>query len=66
MRYRDSIQNQLGKVEDKLKVMEFLVKTKQPLGSYLQTLEEAKESLAEARAYIDREPATMDERSGLM
>ena len=66
MRYRDSIQKQLDKVEAKLKILEFIVKTKEPVGAYLQALEEAKESLNEAKSYVDREPASQGERSGLM
>ena len=66
MRYRDSIQYQLDKVEGKLKTLEFLVKRKEPVGTFLKTLEEAKESLNEAKSFIDREPASQEERSGLM
>ena len=66
MRYRDSIQKQLDRVEDKLRVLEFLLKRKEPIGKFITTLEEAKESLNEAKSYVNREPASQEERSGLM
>ena len=66
MRYRDTIQTHLDRVEAKLKTLEFLVKTQEPMGVYLKTLEEAKESINEAKSYVDREPASQEERSGLM
>ena len=66
MRYRDSIQKQLEIVEDKLRVLEFLIKRQEPVGKFLNTLKEAKESLNEAQSYVDREPASYNERSGLM
>ena len=66
MRYRDSIQKQLDRVEDKLRVLEFLLKRKEPIVKFITTLEEAKESLNEAKSYVNREPASQEERSGLM
>lgn len=66
MRYRDSIQQQLDRVESNIKVLEYLVKRQEPVEKFLQTINELKENLAEAKSYIDREPATMDERGGLI
>ena len=61
MKYRDSIQYQLDKLEAKLKHLEFCVKRGETVETFIQTLNEAKENLAEAR-----EPASQGERGGLM
>jgi len=66
MRYRDSIQKQLERVESKLTTLEYLVKRSEPINEYIKVLKEAKDSLNEAKSYIDREPASQEERSGLM
>ena len=65
MRYREIIQNKLDRLEAQVKVLEFMVKRQEPVEKFIQILKEVKENLSDTKAYVEKEPAGRQERSGL-
>tara|TARA_R110000803_G_scaffold59194_2_gene117694 strand:+ start:229 stop:423 length:195 start_codon:yes stop_codon:yes gene_type:complete len=61
MKYRDLVNTKLQRIENDLKVLRSIVRTQQPIKSYIETLARTEEHLEELKGLISIEPVTNNE-----
>lgn len=64
MRYRDQVINKVEVLESTLKVLRQVVQRREPVKTYLETIERAEEQLNQVRQYVEMEPTTTNEVGG--
>lgn len=64
MRYRDQVINKVEVLESTLKVLRQVVQRREPVKTYLETIERAEEQLNQVRQYVEMEPTTTKEVGG--
>jgi hypothetical protein len=61
MKYRDLVNTKIQRIENDLKVLRSIVRTQQPITSYIETLARTEEHLEELKGLISIEPVTNNE-----
>ena len=61
MKYRDLVNTKIQRIENDLKVLRSIVRTQQPIQSYIETLARAEEHLEELKGLVSIEPVTNNE-----
>tara|TARA_R110000737_G_scaffold91470_1_gene123930 strand:+ start:83 stop:277 length:195 start_codon:yes stop_codon:yes gene_type:complete len=61
MKYRDLVNTKIQRIENDLKVLRSIVRTQQPIKSYIETLARTEEHLEELKGLISIEPVTNNE-----
>jgi len=61
MKNRENVLHQLNKIESITNTLNFIVKQQQPLEDYISALEELRETIDQARLYIESEPMTYNQ-----
>ena len=61
MKYRDLVNTKLQRIENDLKVLRSIVRTQQPIKSYIETLARTEEHLEELKGLVSIEPVTNNE-----
>jgi hypothetical protein len=56
MKHRNSILHELNKIEGLTNLLNFIVNQQQPIEEYRAALERIRESIEQARAYVESEP----------
>jgi nitrogen fixation/metabolism regulation signal transduction histidine kinase len=56
MKHRDSILRELNKIEGLTNQLNFMINQQQPIEEYKAALERLRESVEQARAYVESEP----------
>tara|TARA_B110000967_G_scaffold79705_1_gene82439 strand:+ start:417 stop:611 length:195 start_codon:yes stop_codon:yes gene_type:complete len=61
MKYRDLVNTKIQRIENDLKVLGSIVRTQQPIKSYIETLARTEEHLEELKGLVSIEPVTNNE-----
>ena len=61
MKYRDLVNTKIQRIENDLKVLRSIVRTQQPIKSYIETLARTEEHLEELKGLVSIEPVTNNE-----
>ena len=61
MKYRDLVNTKIQRIENDLKVLRSIVRTQQPIKSYIETLVRTEDHLEELKGLISIEPVTNNE-----
>jgi hypothetical protein len=61
MKYRDLVNTKIQRIENDLKVLRSIVRTQQPIKSYIETLARTEDHLEELKGLISIEPVTNNE-----